>query len=527
LVAVDPWGQPLWHTALFWESEQPSLVPPPILLTQDPKPTGDPCTNPEDVDGECPSHGAFRPGVHLEKERTTHRPVFVGAYRTLLGDGRLAVVGERLFVTADALVAAVGGDAGELIWLRDRMHGLAVGDQGTVRVALHASAYAVEAVTAAGLLVRFDPLDGSSLRTPTARPEAAVYRLAMSPLVLAWRSKTELRLTSGAAAIDLGAPDHAPLWPGATLNGTLVVPTAEGMLLVDTSEPRPTRLLPWPMGPAQVVVREGLLVVSNDKGVAVLEHGPKPPAAPLPTRLTLAHLGDPSWQVRRAAQTALESRLKREGESIRSRLETLAKSGDLEAAAAARGLIRSSRRGGRWATLLPGVAQATIDAALRGGRDAQIAELVAKLVTGPEATRALAAELLDAQEPAHREVLLSLLLHADRRVRGRMVALVRTSPDPAARRAGAELLVGLARRGGPIRPLAILVKQELPNLPGGPAIGAIVARGNAKLWTKATGGRQALSFAALTQWFRQNPGHYPSPDALFAELTPFFESLCR
>src|SRR5690606_35212804 len=85
-----------------------------------------------------------------------------GALRAADGDGRVACLADRVVVSADGLVAALGLPRGETLWAHERGPGLGLHGRRAF-VSLHARADAIEAVTGVGLLVRLDPLDGRLL----------------------------------------------------------------------------------------------------------------------------------------------------------------------------------------------------------------------------------------------------------------------------------------------------------------------------------------------------------------------------
>jgi hypothetical protein len=403
VVQLDPRGQVRWRTAL-WATSQEDLVPAPIGVTRQ-APTGDPCRNPEDTKGECPSRDAFRGGVHPEKEVSPLRYGYTGPYRPLRDDGRLAAVGDRIVLTADGVIAALGAESGDLIWLRERSLGLGVAAGDSIRVTLRATAFAVEASTAAGLLVRLDPLDGSSLRSPRTRA-GVPYRLATSPLVLAWATERAFELRAGLEGVSLGALDAPPVWDGASVGTALAIPTRGGLTIVDTRTAAPHRIVPWPLGPARVVAAAGLWLLVNERGVAALEPGGETSPAAVPSPLSPQHLADRSWRVRLAARTRLSARLARGEPGLGEALAALAKGDDLEARFAARELVADHGRRQRWRRIAPKASAERVEALVRGGDPAATRALIPDAARGPGAGSAAVALVLEASDLADRLALV-------------------------------------------------------------------------------------------------------------------------
>ncbi len=432
-----------------------------------------------------------RAGERRTRDEVTVEPVHddvLAPARRVRGDGRLAAVGDRILGTVDGVVFCAAAGHGGLLWVREQSFGLQVAGARTVIVQLAAGAFAVEAVTAAGQLVRLDPLDGSSLPLPGPPPGAyppadpaappgrdvpAPFVLHLSPLVLGWEPPggAGFFLTSGAPSRPVVRFAQGPVGPVALLDETVAFPDPEGVVLLDLA--RGAELgepLPWTLAPGPVVARGGLLLAAGPDGLVVL--GPDEPGGPreapapdddLPLARWVDLLGHPDWRVRLRAQERLAS-LDTSSADATAQLERAAREAPtLDARDVARDLVEQARRWRLFLTLAPG-ARAVVRDIARGVDLVENLRLLRGLVTtrdrAPDELRRL---VVEAEDPQVRQALLGLLLRVDRPARDRFAAALGDASLPDRLRAGcAVLLVEAAEAGGPVDALRAALAADPP-----------------------------------------------------------------
>lgn len=403
----------------------------------------------------------------------------------LQDDGRLAHLGDRVVVSADGLVGAVTVTRGRLDprWLLERGPGL--GLDGAPVPALAVRAHGLEAATAAGLLVRVDPLDGAPLappERPTWAAEGATARLlALDPVVVGWVAPDEARAAAagGPASLFLAVGPEArrvgllagaarPVAPGLVLGGALLLPAASGLVSVDLAQSRPATateapVLPWPLptqahgdGPRWRLAQAPDAVVAwGPAGVVLLEPGPGGPTAvawpPVDVGVAARSLDDPRWTVRVSAWRALRADPGAGVAALDAEARAAgAKKGTLEQEEARVALFaRAARR-----TLLLRVAPDAPRALTDGVGSALTPELVLALRPhvrrGAEARDAVIAHLRKTTDPALRAALGALALRTDDKLGGKVVTVICNTDRVGVQRAGADLLVELLREGQPV-----------------------------------------------------------------------------
>lgn len=406
--------------------------------------------------------------------------------RRVLGDGRLAAVGDRVALTVDGIVACAAAANGALLWAREHAFGVQTAGARTVLVQLAAGPYAVEAVTAAGQLVRLDPLDGSSLPlplppaglyaqdAPAGRDEARPYVLHLSPLVLGWEPPGGggFHITAGVPPRRVVRFAQGPLGPGALVGGVLALPDPEGVVLLDLAQgheltPAP---LPWTLAAGPVAVRGGLVLALGPEGLVVLgADGPRPKTPTLDDDLPLARwaelLSHPDWRVRLRAQ----ARLSAEAGTAEAGplLERAARDAPtLDARDVARDLVEQAGRRRLFSALAPTAHPALLDGVARGEHLAErlgelLVEHVAPRDRAPDELRRL---VVETEDPAVRLALLLVLLKVDAAARERVVAALCDPARPDDLRVGCALaLVDLAAARGPVDPLRRALRQDAPD----------------------------------------------------------------
>lgn len=401
--------------------------------------------------------------------------------RWVVGDGRLAAIGDRIVLTVDGVVAAVSAAHGGVLWMRDNSFGVHVAGERNVLVQLAVGPFAVEAVTAAGNLVRLDPLDGASLALPLPPDglyqdgDARPYVLNLSPLVLGWDAPDRggFHLTAGLHARRVVRFAQGPLGPAALMGSTLALPDPEGLVLVDLVHGKELldEPLPWTLGAAPVVVTGGLIVAAGPEGLVVLtpragEPLPKPPA--LDADLSLAHwidlLSHPDWRVRLRAQDHLASVDAGPGDV--TQLERAARdAATLDARDVARDLVEQARRRRLFADLGGRDTRSSLVRDLARGVNLveRLRELRDLVPAGDRPQEELRRQVAEADEPAVRHALLDLLLKVDGRVRDRLGAVLRDPAQPDALRAGcARALVAAVLAGAPSEPLRRALGADAP-----------------------------------------------------------------
>lgn len=406
--------------------------------------------------------------------------------RRVLGDGRLAVVGDRVVGTADGVVFCAASGHGGLIWAREHSFGVQVAGARAVIVQIAAGAYAVEAVTAAGHLVRLDPLDGSSLALPVppadvypapdpgAAPghdEPRPYVLHLSPLVLGWEPPggAGFFVTAGASSRVVVRFAQGPLGPVALLGGTVAFPDPEGVVLLDLAEGAELgEPLPWTLVPGPVVARGGLLLAVGPEGLVVLGHedpqGPDKaptPADDLPLARWLDLLGSPDWRVRLRAQERLASTDTSSPDATAQLERTAREAPTLDARDVARDLVEQARRRRLFLRLAPSAPGLVTDIA-RGVDLVENLRLLRGLVhardRAPDELRQL---VVEAEDPQVRQALLALLLRVDRPSRDRLAAALGDADQPDALRVGCAMaLVEAALAGGPVDALRAALSPD-------------------------------------------------------------------
>ncbi|MGE0707634.1 MAG: PQQ-binding-like beta-propeller repeat protein [Planctomycetota bacterium] len=461
-------------------------------------------------------------------DRTKQAPVRATRTRRVLDDGRIAALGDLVFVTAAGRVAALGAELGELRWARERLFGLGL-DRGPTRVALRADAFGLDVYTAHGLLVRVDPRDGASLPLPEhpsddkGAPRAG-YLIALRPLVVGWEG-TELEAFD-AERRTLGRLASAPCWRGAALGRVLALPMGEGLELLDADGAALGRI-PWPLGPAALEGAAGALLLANEQGVALLEPAAASPApqalgADLPAQVRA--LGDADWRARAAAAKALEERLARDaaaGPAVAAALKSAAlpAAARREAEWALSALEAELLERRRWAVVLPQVPFAEVSAAARDSSGEALRALGPRVAPGLEAAAQLKVLALTARTWPQRLALLELLLRADPRVEGRLVAILRHTPHPGLRRAALDELVRLAAGGGSRRGLRLALQGVELQGSWTEVFPALRIWGSAELWNDVRPKELAqVPFEMLGQV--PGPGTDPDPAALWSALGP-------
>lgn len=447
--------------------------------------------------------GLRRPGDPMRNaERPYEWPLWG---RRVVGDGRLAAVGDLVVVDADGLLAAASALTGGVAWLRDRTVGVEVAGR-RIFPAVAAGAWAVEAVTAAGHVVRVDPLDGKPLADPSPPPGAwpelpgdlpserteqramparvaaasagppRPFVLSIAPLVLGWQPEEP----GGAFWIGVGASFRGetrlltrfaqrPAGPGAVVGQVLALPDPEGVVLVDLGtgaelgDP-----LPWTLARGPLVERAGLLVAAGPEGLVVF--GPDAPmgAGEEPDD-PVRGLDADDWRVRLRAREALAAR----GDQAQDELARLAREGaSLEARDAAQALVERLRRErafGRLARLLDGGRRSsgTEGLLLDLTRGVNLPDRLRSLRLQLPATELPASELEDLNElvrtsddPEVRWLLLEVLLKLDRNLRRGVAGyLGDMMQDRELRLACAVALVDVAARSGPRDELVRLLEK--------------------------------------------------------------------
>ncbi|MEZ6184580.1 MAG: PQQ-binding-like beta-propeller repeat protein [Planctomycetota bacterium] len=350
-----------------------------------------------------------------------------GPPRQVVEDGQLAALGDRLFLTWDGVLAAFDLYSGELLWQQERYLGREVkGDR--VRVGLGVGPYALNAVTATGMLVRLDPLDGRQLALPRppegtslagtvfdlSTPEAArPYVLTLAPLCLLYEQSLGYEVRVGVEGELLTRLALGPLGPGAVRGGELLVPDGEGLVGFDLGAGGELSLVPWPgQAGATQVLGGGATLFSGPTVVARFAQGE--PGSEDPPRLAddlaglVAQLGAEDWHVRLRAQEAVEA-LGEEGREVLEELVHVGRTPDV------RDQARLALR------------RLELEAAFR--------ELI------PSGQEALLRQVLDGVDMV--DALEAMLPHVTPRSGGsrRLVRLTLATPDPLLQQAYVELLV--------------------------------------------------------------------------------------
>lgn len=417
--------------------------------------------------------------------------------RLVADDGRLAALGDRLVVDADGIVATLSTAHGGVVWIRDAGGGLEVAG-ARVLPAVAAGPFAIEAVTAAGHLVRLDPLDGRTLESPAPPegtwpeppeprdprgsggveappgpqpepPEPRPYVLGLSPLVLAWNPE------GGRAWITVGCPPRKllPLEPttlSAVVGQVLALPDPEGVVLVDLA----TGLelgdpLPWCLRQGPLVAVGGLIFSVGPDGVVAYGPGGQPGDDPVgkdelkqapPDTLTRL-LEDDAWRTRQAARDALAAReLDAGGDLRRAAREALT----ADARDAARGLLERLERKRLFTRLIPTDKSGTLIDLIEGRALAErLTALQYKVNADPKglADPELERMFLEQDDPDVKYALGELLVLTDANLRRRLLA---TLCDPRAEKllrvGSARALAELAARERHFEPLQRITHDE-------------------------------------------------------------------
>lgn len=427
----------------------------------------------------APKGSLDRSGNPREDDEVTVEPVHDGALappRRVLGDGRLAAIGDRVVGTVDGLVFCAAAANGGLLWAREHSFGVQVAGERAVLVGIAAGPWAVEAVTAAGHLVRLDPLDGASLALPAPPPgiyesadpaappgadEARPFVLDLSPLVLGWEPPggAGFYLTAGTPSRLVVRFAQGPLGPVAQAGGTIAFPDPEGVVLLDRARGEELgEPLPWTLAPGPVVSCGDLLLVAGPDGVVALgpaDDAPSPAPTPVDEALPVARwielLDHPDWRVRLRAEERL-STLDTSAPEVAAALERAAHDAPtLDARDVALDLVEQARRRALFLSLAP-AASPLVANIVRGVDLAEnlrrLRRLVRPLDRAPDDLRRLLADTEDAQV---RQALLALLLRIDRQARERVGAtLVDPDQDDALRFGCAIALVEAAEGDGPV-----------------------------------------------------------------------------
>lgn len=332
VIGVAPDGRTLFDARLWQVRDAGGTHP--IRRRLPPGPGGDPPAM--DEDGQ-PLPADFEDGAG--ERLVPAYPVGLPG-RLVAEDGRLSALGDRIVVDADGILATLSTVHGGVVWIRDAGGGLEVAG-GKVLPAVGAGPFAIEAVTAAGHLVRLDPLDGRSLELPAppegtwpeppeprppgaepppgpqaAWPEPRPYVLGLSPLVLAWYPE------GGRPWISVGCPPRRllPLEPttlAAVVGQVVALPDPEGVVLVDLATGQELGdPLPWCLRQGPLVAAGGLLFAVGPDGVVA--YGPggelkddalgKDELKEAPPDTLTRLLEDEGWRTRQAARDELAAR---------------------------------------------------------------------------------------------------------------------------------------------------------------------------------------------------------------------------
>lgn len=371
------------------------------------------------------------------------------------GDGRLACVGDRVLLTADGLVGALGLQRGEVLWVLDRGSGLGLGGRRTF-VGLSVDAFVAHATTAAGLLVRLDPLDGRLLATlaaPIVEPAPEALALATSPPVIGWRGADGVALATGTLT-----GDDRPLGPGVVVDGrALVLPVASGLLAVDLVTGERLERVAWPLArsgaaPRLVAGPGDLVVALSAGGVVVVEPGARAPTdlAPLAAEPTddalLAELDAADWRRRARAWGTLAAR-ETAGAALGKVRQDAAASAEVREVATE--LLGRLERLERWRRIAPAAPAALLDGLVDGElASAALQALTPHLARGPAVADAVIEVLAKAEGHEVRRALVELAFRAHEPLCGRVVAVIRNAQaNLPLSLAAADYLVALAQDG--------------------------------------------------------------------------------
>lgn len=479
VLGVAPDGRTLFDTRLWQVRERAETRPIRRRLPSDPPPM--------DEDGQTlPADFEDGAGERLVPAYPVGLPG-----RLVADDGRLAALGDRIVVDADGILASLSTVHGGTVWIRDAGGGLEVAG-GKVLPAVAAGPFAIEAVTAAGHLVRLDPLDGSSLELPAppegtwpeqpepgapgaepppgpqaAWPEPRPYVLALSPLVLAWNPD------GGRSWITVGCPPRKllPLEPttvAAVVGQVMALPDGEGVVLVDLATGQELGdPLPWCLRQGPLVAAGGLLFAVGAEGIVAYGPGGEPTDDPLgkgelkdapPDTLTRL-LEDEGWRVRQAAREELAARDERAVADLR---RAAREASTADGRDAARGLLDRLDRKRVFTRLAPRmydglrndlVEGRSLSGSLRSLRDSMDPD--PKGTADPDLERMF----LEQDDPDVKHALAELLILTDADLRRRLLA---TLCDPRAEkllrvgcgRALAELTAPRAEQAEPFRRVA-------------------------------------------------------------------------
>lgn len=438
-----------------------------------------------EVDPTDPGQDALHPLkiTHLQCE----------APRVILGDGRLAVVADRVFLTMDGVLAAASASLGELIWLQDAAPGRRLAGR-CLTVQLAAGPYALEAITGLGHLVRLDPLDGAPLSLPTPPQVPGVedqpYALTLDPLTLVYPCQDGFQLTCGVPARPLVRLALGPPGPGVVHGRVLYLPDPEGVVRFDLGRGAELGVAPWPLGVGPLVSTGGLLFASGPRGVAVLGDLQAEPAAEpadpgqAPAEWIQA-LDAPDWRTRLRAQQLL---LTLDEGAIPTLEEAIARARTLEARDRARDLLERLRLRRLCAELAPGAPPAILADVAQGVRLTQrLGELRAHISPADRGSPELTEQVLEAQDPGLRYALFEILLRIDAKLRDELGNVVANGNYPQRlRQACAGALVELAATGGPSS--ALRRAYEDPRGVGAEGVmAAILARRDPELLARLLG----------------------------------------
>jgi PQQ-like domain len=366
----------------------------------------------------------------------------------VVGDGRLASVGERVFLTLDGAVVGAESETGEVLWAATPWTCLTLCTGGRVFVDLAVDGYALEAVTAWGGLARLDPLDGGPLPCEV-EDRGRLEPVSLLPLV-ALAGERLWRAGDPPLEGETLAAGELPIGPGARLGSILAVPRTSGLALVSLGSLAEPEAVDWPLAePGQLACAGDLLLVLSPRGVACFGVGPGGDASEEPAQETiddaLRALDSPSWRRRLAAYELLvASDLPQVEASLAEAAEDGAAS--LELRFAASGLLDARRRERAWRELAAGAPADPPRAHL--SEPGRLAALLPHLPPGEESARRLRVALGWLEEEPSRALAVEQVLLRDERLQGRVVRLVRRADGLSSRRAAADLLVLLVHAGG-------------------------------------------------------------------------------
>lgn len=435
---VRLWAAPAFSGSVRWYA--PLVVPP----------------------GKGPADGDAPPRAHPEAFSVLPTP---GPLRRVVGDGRLAVLGDRVFVCWDGVLAACDLTSGELLWQQERYLGREVNGE-RVLVGLGVGPFEVNAVTATGMLVRLDPLSGRSLPLPPlpdgvnpgsstgdfgTPPRNRPYVMSLAPLCLLYDLELGFEVRVGPEGELLTRLALGPLGPGCVRGPELLVPDGEGLVSFDLGSGRELGLVGWPGETGATRVVGGLTLFSGPTLVALFGERPTEsapaPTGPLAEDLEglVAQLASSDWRLRLRAQQALGEW----GESSRELLEEVIQLGSTaDVRDQARLALRRLELETVFRELIPSGEDAILRQLLSGvGTRRQLQRMLQHVRPRQGGSRRLLRLTLAIQDPQLQHGYLELLVLVDGRLRERLLERLRDPKQPVAVRQGcAQLLAVYAER---------------------------------------------------------------------------------